>query len=72
MSEYSKHVFNCLRSLSSGEKPSQYFNPGVCQLVIREGLAESVVGPAINKKARPGETIPYLKITDAGRRAVMH
>lgn len=68
MAEISEHSMGCLRDIEHEPKPSNYFNPGVVNLlVVTRELAEIVLLPS-PYKTHKGKRIPHLQILPAGRR----
>jgi hypothetical protein len=65
----SAHVVRALSALHVRDTPAQTFNPGVSRKLLDEGWADQVYGPAINQRAKPGEQISYLRLTQSGREA---
>lgn len=62
-----RHVLMALRQILPMPKVRNSFNPGVCQKLERDGLAEIVVWAPSPYQGQKGKLIQYLRITDAGR-----
>ena len=58
-----------LRELENGPMPRQVLNPGVANRLEREALVEVYNGVSPYPSAK-GKSIQFLRITDAGRRAL--
>ncbi len=63
----SPHAVNCLESIFHKPKPSQNYNPGVVNQLMKLGAVEIISLPSPFPSHKEGTKVDHLQITELGK-----